>query len=316
VKNKNMPKHAFTMIELIFVIIILGIVSSVGSSIIAQVYESYIVQKAIYKASNKSALAIDLIASRLVYRIDESMLARIPGNTGIVYGTDVYPINEVPIDDNSSKYKAMEWIGYDNDSFATQESPVWSGFNDLDKSNSATISTTESNLNNLATIRGNLGQRGNPGLFFMGINTYRVTGAGVSRDYDTLCMYQNNNCLFSATVNTDTNLSLSGDIAAGEMIYSEFYQIASTAYAVVPENDHNITGRNGNILVWDLALYYNYQPWEGENYTDGQKSILIKDVSIFRFKQESGSIRLKICALERISQTDTIAICKEKAVIR
>ncbi len=48
--------HAFTMLELIMVIVILGIVSSIGSSLIAKTFESYIVQRALHKASMATEL--------------------------------------------------------------------------------------------------------------------------------------------------------------------------------------------------------------------------------------------------------------------
>lgn len=52
---------AFSMIELVFVIVILGIISSIGAEVIAQVYESYIVQRAQYRASAKTQIALNQI---------------------------------------------------------------------------------------------------------------------------------------------------------------------------------------------------------------------------------------------------------------
>ncbi|MCW8821398.1 MAG: prepilin-type N-terminal cleavage/methylation domain-containing protein, partial [Sulfurovum sp.] len=62
-------RTAFSMLELIFVIIILGIVSSIGAEIIAQVYESYIVQRATHRSSIKTELAATQIANRLTYAV-------------------------------------------------------------------------------------------------------------------------------------------------------------------------------------------------------------------------------------------------------
>jgi len=62
-------RSALTMIELIFVIVILGIVSSIGAEIIANTYESYIIQRAEYRASMKTELALNQIANRLRYAI-------------------------------------------------------------------------------------------------------------------------------------------------------------------------------------------------------------------------------------------------------
>ncbi len=49
---EHLRKRAgFTMLEVVFVIVILGVVSSIGAEIIAQVYESYITQRASHRSS-------------------------------------------------------------------------------------------------------------------------------------------------------------------------------------------------------------------------------------------------------------------------
>lgn len=304
-------KKAFTLLEVIFVIIILGIVSSIGSSIIVQVYESYIIQKAVHNASLKSELAINQIGNRLLYRIDKSMLARKPLSTGIVLDTDVYPVSSVPLA-KVNDYTALEWIGYENDGLTMGFQPGWSGFCDLNASAYANISTTGSQLTDEATVLDNLagGTAGKPAIIFKGPGEYRTGG-----DYAALCMYRNNGCIFPVnlpTANTILTFSGEGDRVAGQMIYSEFYQLLASAYAVIPENEHTING----ITVWDLMLYSNYQPWLGENHTNGTKSLLAKDVSVFRFKQESSSMRIKLCTVSQIGETQQVSTCKEKAVIR
>jgi len=50
-------RYAFSMIELIFVIVVLGIVASVGSSIIVKVFDTYISQKAVSTSSIKTEIA-------------------------------------------------------------------------------------------------------------------------------------------------------------------------------------------------------------------------------------------------------------------
>lgn len=304
-------KKAFTLLELIFVIIILGIVSSIGSTIIVQVYESYIIQRAVHNASLKSELAINQIGNRLLYRVDESMLARKPLSTGIILDTDVYPVSDVPLS-KVNDYTALEWISYENDGFSKSFQPGWSGFTDLNASTYASISTTGSKLTDEATVLNNLagGTAGKPAIIFTGAAEYRTGG-----NYAALCMYRNDGCIFPVNLPTaDTTLTFSteGDRVAGQMIYSEFYQLLASAYAVVPENQHTVNG----ITVWDLMFYSNYQPWLGENHTDGTKSLLAKNVSVFRFKQESSSIRIKICTMSQITETEQVSTCKEKAVIR
>jgi len=327
-------QRAFTLLELIFVTVILGIVASIGSSIVVQIYESYINQKAVHNASLKTELAINQLANRLTYRINRSLLARVPGTTDLV-PTHATPLQGISLAD-SKTHTALEWIGYENDGFTAQTVPRWSGFCDLNKSIFKQIRTTASRLKTTSgaqtseqTILNNLSSRSptpSPAIIFMGPANYRT---GIP--YDTLCMYKSGNqgCMFPVTFKNNITLSFkkagnTGDRAAGQMIYSEFYQLAASAYAVVPERDASVgsLGVNGgsmltpDVEVWNIYLYSDYQPWNGDNYLNGSKSLLAKNVSVLRFRNEMNSIRIKICSSEKVGDTDTISICKEKAVIR
>jgi prepilin-type N-terminal cleavage/methylation domain-containing protein len=303
-------RKAFSMVELLFVIVILGIVASIGSEMIANVYKSYIVQRATHTASLKSELAINQIANRLLYRIDKSVLARKPDTNTTILGTTVYPLADIPLS-GVDQYSALEWIGYENDGFTQSQQPAWSGFADLNDSNYTKFTTTGSKLTKEQTILQNLSGKtpsDTPAIIF---NTakYRTNTA-----YNAICMYSKTGCIFPVTIIDDTHFAFTtdGNRTAGQMIYSEFYKLAASAYAIVPEN--NVT-RNG-INVFDLILYSNYQPWEGESYDKGDRSILARNVSVFRFRQEPNSIRIKLCTIAPISATDQIATCKEKSVIR
>ena len=299
-------KKAFSMLELVFVIAILGIVASISSSVIVQVYESYIMQRAVHNASIDTELAINQITNRLTYRIDKSLLARRPGNTNLT-DTAALPINEVAPADLDA-YTALEWINYAHDSFSAYNPPAWSGFCDLNMSTLSYIETPGSKLTKLNT--------GSHALVFLGSADYRTDGGSYD---DKRCMYSSNGCIFPVTNSGDTRLNFTaGDgnrSNTGVMLYTEYYQLAKTAYAVVPEHDPHYTKIN-NIDVWDLKLYSNYQPWDDEDYKDGLEKTLIKDISVFRFKKEANSIRVKLCKVVPIGDSSQVTICKEKAVIR
>ena len=328
-------KKAFSMLELIFVIVILGIVSSIGSQIIVQVYESYLMQSAVHNASIKTELAINQLSNRLNYRIDNSMLARKTGQTGTTVGVDIHPAGQVPLDE-TAHYPILEWINYDNDSFIFRKGSAagWSGFVDLGNTTQtkfASIYTPGSSLNYIKPIiKHYTGTSDGTGgaIIFLGNGTYKDDGAGNTASYAAPCMYSNDGCIFPVEVSNGVKFKFktagAGDRAYGEMVYSEFYQYATSAFAVVPERDHTVgdLGSNGGSMitpsteVWDLRFYYAYQPWKNDNYLDGKSSILLKNVSVFRFSKETNAIRLKICSVERIGDEDQISICKEKAVIR
>lgn len=316
---QNIQK-AFTMIELVFVIVILGIVSSIGSGIIANVYENYIVQRSVHDGSIKTELAINQLANRLTYRIDKTMIARIP-QVAPAYtfppaaaAPTAYDARQVPLNRLDS-HSALEWIGYDNDHFSAYANPTWSGFADINTTGSSTFVTLNTPGSNTANFTNYYTAGQARAIRFMGTQIYQDDSVGNIDDYNVACMYQNNGCMFPVTTPTVQTLQfVGGDRTLGWMRYTEFYQLASSAFAVVPENLRILP--NTNVTVYDLVLYYAYQPWLGEHYRSGNRSVLLTDVSVFRFKKESNSIRIKLCSVERIGDQETIAICKEKAVIR
>jgi prepilin-type N-terminal cleavage/methylation domain-containing protein len=311
-------KNAFTLLEVIFAIVILGIVASIGASIIAQVYESYIMQRSIHNASFKSELAIQSITNRLSYRIDKSMMARKPSATNLVIGTDVYPMQALPADQIDT-FTALEWIGYENDGFSaykkSKRKSGWSGFVDLNQSDFTKIVSIGSNMKFEKHILNNLYQSKNSAaVMFLGTPTFREEPDGTLHDYSTTCMHQQNGCMFPVTL-AKNKLTFDPTTTSrhnGEMKYTEFYKLAASAYAVVPEEGKILDGVN----VWNLYLYSNYQPWEGENYTNGTKTLLARNVSVFRFSKETNSVRIKLCSTEAIGDGAHISICKEKAAIR
>ena len=54
-----MMKKAFTMIELVFVIVIMGIIASIGTDIILNLYDNYIKTRSINKLQAQTELALD-----------------------------------------------------------------------------------------------------------------------------------------------------------------------------------------------------------------------------------------------------------------
>jgi len=276
---RTILRHGFSMIELIFVIIILGIVSSIGAEIIANVYESYILQRAQHRASTKTELAAIQIANRLAYAIPGTVVRKNGTGAG---GTD---INEPgnPTD------TTLQWVGADADSFkaitsATNRLPGWSGFCDVDNSTTTSISTPGSNLNLINTIKGKLGLTSNPQIYFpveSGLRSYQATLAPPS----TITL---SNYIAPPTV---------GGVAK----IAEHYKLATSSYALEAK-------ANG-----DLVLHYNFTPQRGVAVA-GNNKILLRNVSTFEFRGDGRTLRFKICADEDIGDTTPITICKEKAV--
>jgi len=310
-------KRAFTLLEVIMVIVILGIVSSVGASIIADVYESYILQRALHNASSKTDLAAKQIAARLANRIPQATIGRNPDTGGYLLAVDLPP---------GDQYKILEWIGYDYDSFTAAATPGWSGYCDINASTINVFSTPGSNLNLTSTIITNLGGTVADAAVIFSSNFFNNSptqmyhpaymGFGTAK-FDNPAKLPT-----GITVNTistvaafPTTASILVNDTNPKSVYDK-YRLVWSAYAIVPEVHPD------NDQLFDLALYYNYQPWqgaalgvEGENYTNGIRKLLVTDVTVFKIRAIGDTIRFKICVQEQIGD-GSVNICKEKAVIR
>ncbi|MDD5406821.1 MAG: type II secretion system protein [Sulfurovaceae bacterium] len=316
---KNKFRYAFSMIELIFVIIVLGIVASIGSSIIARVLGTYISQKAVSNSSAKTELAAMQISNRLSYAIPWTIVAKNPAN----------PFNDYIIlrdlKNGDDIHTTLEWIGVDGDSFEAAATPGWSGYCAEKNSTRTGCPTPGSNMGISQAIIANLSNNG------VNFTTANFTGNKPAiffktDDYDNTIKY-NPNCIGLVVGNTACAIKAYGTAGATPMltfgnnnpkIRAEQYALSWSAYAIVQENYRDIDG-DGKNDVYDLRLYYNYQPWEGEQYTNGSSALLLNNVSVFKFSQYDNTIRFKICVQQPIgngANVKPITLCKEKAVVR
>jgi prepilin-type N-terminal cleavage/methylation domain-containing protein len=273
-------KKAFSMIELIFVIVVLGVVSTYYADIITQVYKSYVLQKATHNANLKTALAADQIANRLRYAIPGTVYRRIGKAGSVIESLDS------PMSGNPDDYDVLEWVAYDGDSFesfssTTNRKPGWSGFCDVAASTQTTIKTLGSNLALANTIITNLGGDITKAHIYFPGDIDPVTGNFTSHKIKSVS---------GDTITLDSNLTR----------VVEHYKLAWTSYALVVEN--------GN-----LYLYYNFAPVPGAP-VGGSKSLLMKNIATFKFKGDGDTIRFKICKSEYIGEDFNVTSCKEKAV--
>lgn len=304
-------KKAFTLLEVIFVIVILGIVASIGSTIIAKLYENYIIERALHRVTVKTELAINQIANRLAYRVGTSVIARNPAGAGTYI-----KLVDVAMGTTNKNNSILEWIGYDNDSFSTQAIPAWSGYCDTTASSQTNgISTPGSDLPVTTTVINNLSGGGTPPLALLfslnGTPDNNITNLPQNADCygyngDTSCIHQ---------VSVKDATTFYTNRIAGTNIATH-YKLAWSAYAIVP-----VAPSDGTTLSdtnFDLELRYNYQPWNGTQYSDASTSVLLRKATAFKFAELGGTIRIKLCATEQIgdSSTTNISVCKEKVVIR
>ena len=312
-------RPAFSMLELIFVIIILGIVSGIGAEVIAKVYENYIVQRALHKSSVKTELVAAQIANRLAYAIPNTVIARQDPTIANTFEA----INSAP----AKTYNIMQWIGFDADSFGAStgsNNPGWNGFCDVDdtaNTDTNKISTPGSDLELANTIITNLSNSnkklGNAAVLYPA--TYDVHSVGYTEGTRNMLISP---ILDTTATGAGTTVITFDAVAVDTRDIKEHYKLAWTAYAIVPTEitgtELTDRGFDAGDTIYDLALHHNFQPWDGTFYNSAAtvKTTLIRNVSVFNFMGTGDTIRFKLCTQENIGGTYPITMCKEKAVIR
>jgi len=298
---------AFTMIELIFVIVIMGVLAKFGVNLIAQAYNSFIFSKINNELQANSATAVEFITKRLQYRIKGSEIIR---NT--ITNTKASLQNSIS-DENAT---VLEWIASDIDGFrgnsdlsATPYLPNWSGILDIADGNHSMLVSKETNttkINSLITTLSD-SNMSDVALYFIGSqeNLVTVNPWGYDGNITDQTKYLHP---IKAVIGQETYLqpNTGANDFTGENVY-EYYQLAWTAYAVAL--DYNDTTHNGT-----LRFYYDYQPWKGENYlNDGKSTILMENVSSFQFRSVGSLIKIQVCVKSLLTNKE-YSLCKEKTV--
>ncbi len=296
-------KKAFSMLELVFVIVILGILSKFGVEFLAQAYKGFIFSNINIRLQDQSAVAVEFIATRLQHRIKDSVIARKAAANG--YG-DFRSVASA----SGSDYTILEWVGADVDGYRGDSLPNWSGVADVDTDIGFTnrITSPETNttaINKLVDILSykNSGI-GNTALYFIGsdtdINSYGWGTGSITDQNSTIHPVKES--AFSNQFAPDTGLI---DFS-GVDVY-EYYKLAWSAYAVVH------TKGNPDVTDGTLTLYYDFQPWEGETYIDGKSAIIMEHVSTFQFVGLGSLIKIQVCTKSMLTNEE-YSICKEKTI--
>jgi len=305
-----MRRFGFTMLELIFVIVILGIIGKFGVEFLAQAYNNFIYAKINNTLQSNSQMAVNTIAARLQYRIKDSVIKRRDDNNSfLAIGSSI------PAGEDQKDYNILEWVGYDIDGFRGDSLPFWSGIIDLNHpdTNSTSLVSPETNtsaVNALISVLRGSGSStdfNDTAIYFIGSDSnvdgygWSVSGHGGFTDQNqTMHPIQS-----GGTINQ--LIPKAGTTFSGVDVY-EYYQLAWTAYAV-GISDWNSTG-NG---TGTLRLYADYQPWNGETYQDANISTTImNNVSTFQFKSVGSVMKIQVCTKSDLLEEHSL--CKEKTI--
>ena len=308
-------KRAFTLLELVVVIVVLGIIAMMSFNAIMNIYSNYFQTKTVNELETQTEIALEQISKRLEHRIKPSVIARKTDGAFLALND-----SGVNLD---AKYEILEFIPYAYEIFndvpsGSNKAGRYSGYADIAKSSPATgLISPGSNFSTevVETIK-DLTCREDTNATC--VDFTKKDGGVVAIFSDVYYNVQDSfgykgdiTKLDIAKVgvkSTDGNtLKISG--FDGKQI-SEQYHLAYTANAIVPEQSADPKdAANG---VFDLNLYYDYRPWMGEKYKpNGEKVTLAKNVTRFVFTEKNGVIVLKLCMRAKNSE---ITICKSKAV--
>ena len=188
-------RRGFTLIEMVFVIVIMGILSKFGAELIHKIYENYVYSNTLNRLQGRAELAIEQVAARLKYRIKDTTIAR--------NGAAVLQLGDI-----GGGATTIEWIGFDIDGWRGTGTPLWSGLVDLNDP-----ATTNTSL----VSPGSLGA-GAGAVFFIGSDV----------DANDLASWRA--IMIPATSNAGT---LTGAFAGHDVF--EFYQFATSAYQISQE---------------------------------------------------------------------------------
>ena len=309
-------KRAFTLLELVVVIVVLGIIAMMSFNAIMNIYSNYFQTKTVNELETQTEIALEQISKRLEHRIKPSVIARKTDGAFLALNDSGVTL--------AQDYEILEFIPYVyeifNDVPSGNKAGRYSGYADLAKSSPATgLISPGSNFTTgvVETIK-DLTCRDETRDATC-VDFTKKDGGVVAIFSDVYYNVQSSFGYSNGTVpvsldiakvgvkSTDGNtLEISG--FGGKQI-SEQYHLAYTANAIVPEQsaDPKDTA-NG---VFDLNLYYDYRPWMGQGYKNGEKATLAKNVTRFVFTEKNGVIVLKLCMRAKNSE---ITICKSKAV--
>jgi prepilin-type N-terminal cleavage/methylation domain-containing protein len=305
----KLSKRGFTMIELLFVIVIMGIVGGIALETIRQYYEGIYRSQAYAQKVQEADQILEQLAHYFENAIDLSIvnMDRDAADGALAGICNDDPTIEA---ENTAHDYTVVFVGVDTDSLRTVGRPGWSEKVKSDF-NGTFLTADDANF----TMANNIITALYPASDLNHSAIYNEQGSDTNTcaNFYTL----NGNAYYTIVDTVGNSLILTNN--ANTMIIDERQRnrkyLLRTGYAFRVLNDGN------------FMMFSNFRPWRGENYTTGNQNLLGRGVSSFyadfnntNSYNERGSVwRLKVCmqGLEsNLSTTDTAsqAICRERRV--
>ena len=321
-----MVNKSFTLIEAIFVIVILSLIITGGMMIAGKIYKRNILVSNSLKLQFDTEQTIDKLANMLYFRIPLSAIGYNPKTGDFKYLGDI---------GNDENYTVFEWIG---ESFDIEKGVNFSGFADLYASKKPILKAIDFNASFInETLQNKFDTSENfknlVGIIFAG--SFDRGDEGILSDYNNSFGWHGHRADFVFLINSynqignDTNLSLTnydGSEINNTRIYEKFY-LADSAYAVARGEDINTSAsciKNLDIpndeINNTLFLFYDYRPWKNETFcadTNGNRAgkaeILSKNIAGFNIKSINSHLEIFFNAMYQKGDI-VIKVSKQKVV--
>lgn len=290
-------KKGFTLVELIFVLVVMAILSAGTFKAIEMIYIRSAQAKALTNLSLQSQIVLDQLSILLYNRIPNSVI-------GYTSGDVCEPLNAL-----STARPILEWLGSMDDELLAGG---YDGFVDMNASDKSTFTLSTPNTTALSSNDINL--------IFAGAFD------GGSEDIEACSGafgWHGANSDLSFDVSMGVNNILITDAVKPSFIYEKYY-LTQTAFAVARGADINlaatcITDLNASADENTLFLFYDYQPYKGENFCAdggvGKAAVLAQEVSAFSAESVNDIIRLSIDMDQTIrGRSCGVHVSKQKAV--
>jgi len=276
-------RRGYTLIEIIITIAITGILAIGMFKALEAITLRSEKAKALSTLSLDSQSALDQAAALLYDRAPMFLKACTNENDCVVF------------DETTTGKTILQWYGLASESYLDGN---YSGFVDMNQSLKPNLSSPNTNLTNvLATEK----IKWNDPAFDVSKMVLIFSGSfdeGNQNEYN----------LTASAVNT---ITLTGPLPTA--IY-EKYNLVDSAYALTRKENttcSNVSTLDPNTLV----LFYNYRPWKGENFCNGDVAVLASDVNAFRAQMLNGTIRLSIDMNRSIrGSSNPVHLSKQKVV--
>ncbi|MDR1451813.1 MAG: type II secretion system GspH family protein [Helicobacteraceae bacterium] len=343
-------KRGFTLIELIFSIVILGIIGMIGAEIVSRVFERYAATRDMERAQSDLRRTLDILAARLSYRIKNSAVAYdINGGLGVA---PIYPTTGAGIPDLDN-YEALEWVGIAYESQRGRgTAPILPGWSSIgvrvtdspaaggaDRfysplSNFEIAKQIEAELTGLV-VGGNPFALPNPltVLVFAGRDWRGETPTGYAAGVDATAKHLSWNWIPTSDVHSprsyfqltpdalnDGNFTIASFVADPD----DLRQFHPPSYSGANNMPNYYLARSA-YAVWvnngALTLAYNFRPWNGETFNAAPSQILLTDVTKFLFQESGDVLRLRLCvkasdwAAMGNNDDNATQFCRERTVL-